>query len=195
MKKDTLAVKGMTCAACASAVEKSVCKVAGVAHANVNLAAEKLHVEYDDTVDLEAIKAAVERAGYEVAEEAPAAQRITIPISGMTCAACAAAVERAVGRLPGVREVSVNLAAEQAQVVYDPAEVRLSAVKDAIVKAGYEPLEAQSEQVDEHQERRLAGSGLYGSAFCFRRCLRHHCFTSPWGICWACQSQASCRRS
>ncbi|MGI6150008.1 MAG: copper-translocating P-type ATPase [Firmicutes bacterium] len=156
MKKDTLAVKGMTCAACASAVEKSVCKVAGVAHANVNLAAEKLHVEYDDTVDLEAIKAAVERAGYEVAEEAPAAQRITIPISGMTCAACAAAVERAVGRLPGVREVSVNLAAEQAQVVYDPAEVRLSAVKDAIVKAGYEPLEAQSEQVDEHQERRLA---------------------------------------
>ena len=74
-------------------------------------------------------------------------------------------------------------------MVHDPAEVRLSAVKDAIVKAGFNPLEAQSEQVDEHQERRLAETVA-------RKRFRY--VTAPLhlhGVCWACQSQASFRRS
>lgn len=156
MKKDTLAVKGMTCASCASAVEKSVSKVEGVASAHVNLATERLHVEYAEGVDVEVIKSAVRQAGYEVAEDASALQSATIPIQGMTCAACVAAVEKALRGLEGVNEVSVNLAAEQAKVAYDPAKVRLSAIKEAIIQAGYEPLDVDTAAGDEHQARRSA---------------------------------------
>ena len=67
-------------------------------------------------------------------------KQVTIPIGGMTCASCSAAVERAVGKLPGVKSVSVNLATEKASIVYDSATVRLSEIKQSITKAGYEPL-------------------------------------------------------
>jgi len=76
VKKDTLTVTGMTCAACAAAVERSVSKVEGVSAASVNLATERLQVEYDDSVDLEAIKEAVRRAGYGVAEDSDVASQV-----------------------------------------------------------------------------------------------------------------------
>ena len=68
------------------------------------------------------------------------AREITIPVGGMTCASCSAAVERAIKKLPGIQVSSVNLATERAVVKYDPAAVRLSEIKGAIKKAGYEPL-------------------------------------------------------
>ena len=67
-------------------------------------------------------------------------KQVTIPIGGMTCASCSAAVERAVGKLAGVKSVSVNLATEKASIVYDSATVRLSEIKQSITKAGYQPL-------------------------------------------------------
>ena len=62
----------------------------------------------------------------------------TFPISGMTCAACAARAERAVKKLPGVEKASVNFAAEKASVSFDPQTVGLRAIKDAVKKAGYQ---------------------------------------------------------
>ncbi|MDR1214342.1 MAG: heavy metal translocating P-type ATPase [Propionibacteriaceae bacterium] len=75
--------------------------------------------------------------------ERPAAQQATIPIGGMTCAACVKRVEKAVGKLDGVVSASVNLATERATVSYQPQTVRLSAIKAAIEKAGYEALELE----------------------------------------------------
>jgi Cu+-exporting ATPase len=49
-------------------------------------------------------------------------------------------VERAVRKLPGISEASVNLATENASISYDPGTVRISAIKQAIAKAGYTPL-------------------------------------------------------
>jgi P-type Cu+ transporter len=63
-----------------------------------------------------------------------------LKINGMSCAACAKAIERAVGKLGGVAAVSVNFATEKATVKYDPSVARLSGIKQAIVKAGYAPL-------------------------------------------------------
>ncbi|NLM40542.1 MAG: copper-translocating P-type ATPase [Firmicutes bacterium] len=155
MKKDTLAVTGMTCAACASAVERSVGQVPGVVNASVNLATEKLHVEYEDDIDIEVIKAAVEKAGYGVSEDSGGLRDVTIPIRGMTCASCVAAVDRVLAGLEGVAEVNVNLATEKATVKYNPDIVRVSALKEAIIKAGYEPLEIEADgQADADQERR-----------------------------------------
>jgi Cu+-exporting ATPase len=66
----------------------------------------------------------------------------TLPVVGMTCASCASRVEKALVRVPGVREATVNLATEVASVKADPA-VRLQAMRVAVEKAGYEVGDAQ----------------------------------------------------
>ncbi|MGI6705666.1 MAG: heavy metal translocating P-type ATPase [Clostridia bacterium] len=156
MEKKTLQITGMTCASCARAVERSVSKLEGVHSANVNLATEKLNVEFDDRLSLSNLKEAIRKAGYDVLEEADISLReVMIPISGMTCASCARAVERAINKLAGIREASVNLASEKAKVVYDPSESRISEIKAAITKADYEPLEIErGEGLDKDRERR-----------------------------------------
>ncbi len=85
----------------------------------------------------------------------------TIRIGGMTCAACAARLEKAVGRMDGVSAAAVNFATESLTVEYDPHGVRLSAIKQKIVATGYEPLEvATRASADEdrlRKERQVRG--------------------------------------
>src|ERR671936_386419 len=65
----TLPVTGMTCASCVRRIEKALSRVEGVAGANVNLATEKAHVVFDPAVaSVDQMRAAVEKAGYKVAE-------------------------------------------------------------------------------------------------------------------------------
>jgi Cu+-exporting ATPase len=66
-----------------------------------------------------------------------ATQVSELAIEGMTCASCVRRVERALSKVPGVAEASVNLATEKARVVYDPAEAQLDGLAAAIEKAGY----------------------------------------------------------
>ena len=154
MEKQVLDVRGMTCAACALRIEKTVRKLSGVQQASVNLATEKLFVEHDNSLTLDAIKQSVSKIGYEVVEK-PATSSLALPIGGMTCAACAQRVEKALGKLEGVTEASVNLATEKATISYDPQKVRVSAIKEAIVKAGYQVLEtAKSDAADADRERK-----------------------------------------
>ncbi|MEP6557387.1 MAG: heavy metal translocating P-type ATPase [Burkholderiales bacterium] len=60
-------------------------------------------------------------------------------VGGMTCASCVMRVERAIKKVPGVREVSVNLATETAHVVYDAAMDADARFARAVRDAGYEP--------------------------------------------------------
>jgi Cu+-exporting ATPase len=154
-QQQTLKITGMTCASCAARVEKVTGRLPGVAAASVNLATEKLNVAYDDeSVSLEKIQEAVARAGYQAAPDV-ALKEVIIPIAGMTCASCAARIEKVVGRLAGVAQASVSLATEKGVFTYDPAQIRLSQIKAAIQKAGYTPLEIETAQaVDVDQTRR-----------------------------------------
>ncbi|MDR0558312.1 MAG: heavy metal translocating P-type ATPase [Treponema sp.] len=155
MQSATLRIGGMTCAACAGRIEKAVRKLEGVNAATVNLAAEKLFVEYaGGERTLAGIKEAVVKTGYEVLDK-PKGTVASIPIGGMTCAACSARVEKAVGALEGVESVSVNLATEKAAVIYNPQSIRISAIKDAIEKAGYKALDFSKDgAVDEDKLRK-----------------------------------------
>ncbi|MGC6173890.1 heavy metal translocating P-type ATPase [Lacrimispora sp. 38-1] len=154
MENKTLDIRGMTCAACAQRIEKTVKKLPGISQASVNLASEKLFVEYDSSLELADIKAAVSRIGYEAAEKTEYSD-VTIPIGGMTCAACARRVEKAIGKLEGVENSSVNFATEKATVAYDPRKVRLSVIKGAIEKAGYQALEVnKADAADEDRARK-----------------------------------------
>src|SRR2546426_11685114 len=62
---------------------------------------------------------------------------ITLPVAGMTCAACVRRVEKALTGLPGVKEATVNLPAGKASVAYDPAACDVPAMEQAISGIGY----------------------------------------------------------
>ena len=151
----TFNIKGMTCAACAQRIEKVAGRLDGVESAAVNLTAEKLFVKYDEAkARPEDIIAAVTKIGYEAEEEKTSAV-ISLPISGMTCAACAQGIEKVFNRLDGVYKASVNLAAEKATVEFDPSKIRTGAIKEAIEKLGYKVLEVKKEsRVEEERERK-----------------------------------------
>ncbi len=157
MKKEILSITGMTCASCAKAIERSVGKLEGIHSATVNLATEKLNVEFEESkVDIQKVKEAVKKAGYGAQEDKnDSIREVSIPISGITCASCVNAIEKSIRKLNGINEVSVNLATEKAKVVYDSSSTRISEIKDAISKAGYKALEIEAGvQADHERERR-----------------------------------------
>ncbi|WP_134391889.1 copper-translocating P-type ATPase CopA1, partial [Pseudomonas aeruginosa] len=144
-----LPVSGMTCASCAGRVERALKKVPGVAAASVNLASEQARVQAPAD-SLPALVAAVEQAGYQVP-----ARSLELSIEGMTCASCVGRVERALKKVPGVREVSVNLASERAHLELLGA-VDSQALLQAVEQAGYKArlLDAGQPRQDD-AERRL----------------------------------------
>lgn len=155
MNTETVRISGMTCAACANRIERAVGKLDGVLQASVSFAAEKLSVEYDaKKVSADRIREAVVKAGYGVIEGRKA-NSVVIPVKGMTCAACASRIEKALGKLEGVLRVSVNFASEKAAVEYDPQITRISAIRHVIEKTGYKALNIEKKAgADEDRLRR-----------------------------------------
>ncbi len=68
----------------------------------------------------------------------PQTTRVSIPVGGMTCAACQASVQRALSKEPGVLDASVNLMTESAAVTFDPAVTTPAALVSAIQRTGYD---------------------------------------------------------
>ncbi|MEL7608245.1 MAG: heavy metal translocating P-type ATPase [Bacillota bacterium] len=155
MTQKTYTVTGMTCASCAAHAQKAAARLAGVERSEVNIATEKMTVRFDEQkVGFAELKKAVEDAGYGLVENQPS-KKVEIGVQGMSCVACSAAVERAVRKLNGVASISVNLATNRAALEYDPAIVKLSQIKEAIVNAGYTPVDIENDDVrDAESERR-----------------------------------------
>jgi Cu+-exporting ATPase len=137
VKQIILPVQGMTCAGCVGHVERALKKVQGVTNANVNLATERAAVELapngNGVADL---VAAVRDAGYQVPMET-----ITLPIGGMTCASCVGHVERALRKVEGVTNASVNLATEKVTVTFVPGMAGPAEFRQAVADAGYQVLD------------------------------------------------------
>jgi Cu+-exporting ATPase len=86
---------------------------------------------------------------------ADSCELITIPVSGMTCAACQARVQRTLSRQPGVADASVNLMMQSASVKYDPSVITPEGLVEAIRKTGYgAELAAPDQTAFEEQEER-----------------------------------------
>ncbi len=139
----------MSCATCSTTIEEATGSLDGVEEADANFATDEGTVEYDpETVSLAEIYGAIEDAGYE-----PARERQTIEIGGMSCATCSEANERAIESVPGVIDASVNFAADEAHVEYNPADTDFAAIYDAIEEAGYNPVRSDENGEDEAHER------------------------------------------
>lgn len=153
--QQSVKINGMTCAACAQKIEKATSKLNGVEVSSVNFATEKLNITFDESmVSLQDIHSIIKKIGYDVQGDSDDKQ-VTIPISGMTCAACANKIEHAIKQLNGVKDVSVNYASEKVSVKYDSNLVRISHIKSSIIKLGYTPHESVGlNQVDEDQVRK-----------------------------------------
>jgi P-type Cu2+ transporter len=79
-------------------------------------------------------------------------------IEGMRCAACSRAIARAVGDLPGVERISVNVATGRAAVDWDPHRVTLGRVLDVVTETGFKPvpLAGEAAAAEQRTERRTA---------------------------------------
>lgn len=139
--KETILIRGMTCAACVRRVERGLSSLEGVSSASVNFASEKASVEYDPgVVSAQSLRAKVKELGYEPVQAVDAPDRLgktTVSIGGMNCAACVRRVENAIKRVPGVKDASVNLAASKAQIIHE-ASANPAHIKQALEDAGYQ---------------------------------------------------------
>lgn len=152
LKKTTLQLTGMTCAACANRIEKGLSKMEGVQEANVNFALERAAVSFDPkVVTVQQMEEKIEKLGYGTTKETADLQLV-----GMYCAACAIKIEKVVGKMPGVSSSAVNFAMESLRVEYNPAEVSIPDIQQRIDKLGYQavPKEEQQDKT-EHREKEI----------------------------------------
>ncbi|WP_265109317.1 heavy metal translocating P-type ATPase [Halosolutus halophilus] len=151
-----LEITGMSCATCSGSVEDALDDLDGVESASANYATDEGTVEYDpEAVSLAEIYAAIESAGYEAAAETE-----TITVMGMSCATCSESVGEAVEALPGVLRADVNFASDEARVEYNPSDVSLAEIHDAIESAGYEPVREDGEETQGSQRERAVEKEL-----------------------------------
>ncbi|PYF08246.1 heavy metal translocating P-type ATPase [Ureibacillus chungkukjangi] len=133
LKETSLQITGMTCAACATRIEKGLNKLDGVEVANVNLALEKSTIKFHpDKVNEQEFEKKIEALGYGVVKD-----KREFAITGMTCAACATRIEKGLNKMEGVTLANVNLALENAVVEFNPHQVSMSDIISRVEKLGY----------------------------------------------------------
>jgi Cu+-exporting ATPase len=81
-------------------------------------------------------------------ESKPPASSVSLPVTGMSCAACARAIEVTLRETPGVEAAAVNFATGRAAVTFDPAAVGFDGLVQAVRDAGYDVIDAGGEAAD-----------------------------------------------
>ncbi len=147
-------IKGMSCTNCAASIEKGLKGLPSVRSAQVNFAAELLTVEHQPDPALAALVVKkVEQLGFSAQPEHGPGQ-LRFAIEGMSCATCAATVEKRLSQLPGLSSVTVNLAGNFAQVSYDPLRLSVDEIYSAVAAAGYRAVAGQAGADESGESRR-----------------------------------------
>lgn len=147
-----LPVTGMTCANCVATIERNLKKENGVQAAIVNLSSERATVEFDPAVvGMDALIGRVERAGYGIATG-----EADLHIRGLSDDNDARRLQKALEKIDGVRQVTVNFTAEKVHVRYIPTLTAQTDLRAAIKAAGFEALELGSDAHDAEAEARQA---------------------------------------
>ena len=145
-----LPVGGMRCAACSARIEKVLARLPGV-DASVNLATERARVRLsgEETSPAQVVEAIL-AAGFTVP-----AQAVDLAIEGMSCAACAARIEKVLNREPGL-SAEVSFATESARVHYVPGLSDPATALASIERAGFTARLAEDRSLAEARERKAA---------------------------------------
>ncbi len=125
-------VVGMSCAACASRIQRQLAATPGVREASVNFATTKATVDFDTAEPGDLVRA-VRDAGYDVGTDT-----VTLAIAGLRFAPSVARLEAALRAVRGVVAAAANQAAETARVTYVPGFFDAAGLAGAVAAAGFE---------------------------------------------------------
>jgi Cu+-exporting ATPase len=164
-KKIVFEISGMTCASCATTIEKALKQTNGINKAHVNFAAEKATVEYDPKkTTMGDIVKIIDGTGYQVVSEK---QKAVFKIGGMDCASCAQTIEKTLKNTKGVIDASVNVATATANIAYESSQINPTELKKVIASTGYQVLEEEpakkAKENKEEQMMRQARKKMYWS--------------------------------
>ena len=151
----TVAIEGMTCGACTSAVEGGFKDVEGLVQFNISLLAERAVIIHDPTkLSPKQIAEIVEDRGFDAkilssqrgsAEQSTATRNVHLKVFGLPAASAATALEDALRLLPGVSSAMVNLATSRVNVTHNPSLTGLRTLVEAIENTGYDALLADAD--------------------------------------------------
>ncbi|WP_067730745.1 heavy metal translocating P-type ATPase [Oceanobacillus damuensis] len=148
-KHTTIGLTGMTCAACSNRIEKVLNRMDGV-EAQVNLTTEKATLDYDPAkASIDEITSKIEKIGYGVLNE-----KLVLDVGGMTCAACSTRIEKVLNKQDGVKQATVNLAAESASIEYNPGVIDEASIIGRIKKIGYDAKPKIDKEVKQTQKEK-----------------------------------------
>jgi len=152
----TIAIEGMTCGACTSAVEGGFKDVSGVKHFSISLLAERAVLEHDPVLlTAEAICDIIEDRGFgatvvESTKKQPETKMVgrgtslrtssaitTVAIEGMTCGACTSSVEAGFKDVEGVLRFNISLLAERVMITHVPTKLSPEKIVDIIEERGF----------------------------------------------------------
>ncbi len=163
-----LLVPGMGSDHCAGLISTSLKRLTGVSDVRTNVANHRVDVQFDPArLDADALKAAVERAGYEVARvesaETGSARDARLTVPSMGSDHCAGIISASIQRLPGIADIGTNIANHRVTVRFDAGETDAAAIREAVERAGYDvaaleegTVHAKPAEGDEIEERYLA---------------------------------------
>ncbi len=127
-------VEGMDCPDCAAKLEHVVARLPGVGRVQVDFARQTLSARLASPEAAQGVRAAVHQLGYRVAEAGPVTT--VLQVQGMDCAEERVLVERALGGLPGVRGVQINLVSQRLTVTHDPRRLPVERLIAALAEVG-----------------------------------------------------------
>ena len=151
----TVAIEGMTCGACTSAVEGAFVDMPGLVHFNISLLAERAVISHEPIkLSIEKILETIEDAGFDaklVSSQADGSQRlqsstsIQLKVYGLSDGLAATTLENLLRQKSGVAGVVINLSTSRATITYNPSLVGLRALVEAVEAAGYNALVADTD--------------------------------------------------
>lgn len=155
-KKITMGITGMSCASCAANIEKTLKATEGVTQAGLNFATEKATVEFDDDkISPQDIHAVIRKLGYgSISAPDVSPNKVVLSVTGMSCVACSARIEKSLNATDGVKSVHVNFASEKATVAYDAAKITQTEIISQVKALGYDAKVAKEETQDREKELR-----------------------------------------
>ncbi|EME46063.1 hypothetical protein DOTSEDRAFT_70151 [Dothistroma septosporum NZE10] len=177
----TVAIEGMTCSACTSAVEGGFKDVPGLVQFNISLLAERAVVVHDpevlsvlsivDTIENRGFDATVVSSLEEGFQTSNSNASVQLKVFGLPSPESAAELQTALRNIPGILAANVNFNTSRASISHTPAKVGLRAIVEAVEKSGYNALVADSDDNNAQLESLAKTKEIQGWRRAFRTSL------------------------